>query len=129
MFQMAEPAPAKIIKYRDLSWTLWDRWVIKGNLTLQELLDWFQAKGLTVYNISCMQTLIYNKIFPKHRERLNLKLADLVHDIAKLVIPPSRRHFDIVVACEDEDRKDVDVPLVTIYYRYLISEDKVIDEL
>ena len=41
MFSMAEPAPAKIIKYRDLSWTLWDRWVIEGNLTLQELLYWF----------------------------------------------------------------------------------------
>lgn len=117
MFSMAEPAPAKIIKYRDLSWTLWDRWVIEGNLTLQELLDWFQAKGLKAYSISCMRTILYNKIFPKHRERLNLKMADLVKDIAKLEIPPSRRHFDIVVSCEDESSNDVDVPLVSIYYR------------
>lgn len=117
LFSMAEPAPAKVIKHRDLSWTLWDRWVIEGNLTLQELLDWFQAKGLTAYSISCMQTILYNKIFPKHRERLNVKLADLVQDVAKLVIPPSRHHFDLVVSCEDDARNDVDVPLVSIYYR------------
>lgn len=117
LFSMAEPAPAKVIKHRDLSWTLWDRWVIEGNLTVQELLDWFQAKGLTAYSISCMQTILYNKIFPKHRERLNLKLANLVQDVAKLVIPPSRHHFDLVVSCEDDARNDVDVPLVSIYYR------------
>jgi len=64
-----------------------------------------------------MQTILYNKIFPKHRERLNVKLADLVQDVAKLVIPPSRHHFDLVVSCEDDARNDVDVPLVSIYYR------------
>jgi ubiquitin-activating enzyme E1 len=34
------------------------------------------------------------------------------------VIPADRRHFDIVVACEDEDDgEDVDVPLVSIQFR------------
>ena len=41
MFSMVEPAPTKIIKYRDLRWTFSDQWVIEGNLTLQELLYWF----------------------------------------------------------------------------------------
>ena len=39
MFSMDEPATTKIIKYRYLSWTLWDRWVIEGNLTIQQLIE------------------------------------------------------------------------------------------
>jgi len=32
-------------------------------------------------------------------------------------IPPSRKHFDVVVACEDEEGEDLDVPLVSIKFR------------
>uniref|UniRef100_A0A0D6QW00 E1 ubiquitin-activating enzyme n=1 Tax=Araucaria cunninghamii TaxID=56994 RepID=A0A0D6QW00_ARACU len=117
LFSMAEPVPPKIMKHGDLSWSIWDRWVIEGNLFLRELLEWFQAKGLTAYSISCGQSLIYNSIFPKHRERLDKQVADLAKDIAKLEIPPNRCHFDIVVACEDDDGNDIDVPLVSIRFR------------
>jgi ubiquitin-activating enzyme E1 len=117
LFSMAEPVPPKIIKHGILSWSVWDRWVIAGNLTLRELLDWFQDKGLSAYSISCGQSLIYNSIFPKHKERLDRKVVDLARDIAKLEIPPNRRHFDIVVACEDDDGNDVDVPLISICFR------------
>lgn len=37
--------------------------------------------------------------------------------VAKQELPASRKHFDIVVACEDEEGEDVDVPLVSIKYR------------
>eukprot|EP01018_Ginkgo_biloba_P041213 Gb_00042 [translate_table: standard] len=117
LFSMAEPVPPKIIKHGNLSWSIWDRWVIAGNLTLRELLDWFQDKGLSAYSISCGQSLIYNSIFPKHKERLDKKVSDLAKDIAKLEIPSNRRHFDIVVACEDDDGNDIDVPLVSICFR------------
>lgn len=30
---------------------------------------------------------------------------------------PCRRHFDVVVACEDEEGEDLDVPLVSIRFR------------
>lgn len=116
LFSMAEPVPPKIFKHEELSWSVWDRWMIHGNLSLRELLDWFQAKGLTAYSISCGQSLLYNNIFPKHRDRLDRKVLDLAKEIAKLEIPPSRRHFDIVVACEDDDGNDIDVPLVSFYF-------------
>eukprot|EP00250_Pteridium_aquilinum_P024603 c29318_g1_i1 orf=171-3329(+) len=116
LFSMAEPVPPKIFKHEEQTWSVWDRWVISENLTLSELLEWFQEKGLIAYSISCGQSLLYNNIFPKHRERLNRRLLDLAKEIAKLEIPPTRRHFDIVVACEDEDSNDVDVPLVSICF-------------
>lgn len=116
LFSMAEPVPPKIFKHQELSWSVWDRWVIGENLSLRELLDWFQAKGLTAYSISCGQSLLYNNIFPKHRDRLDRKVVDLAKEIAKLEILPPRQHFDIVVACEDDDGNDIDVPLVSICF-------------
>jgi ubiquitin-activating enzyme E1 len=38
-------------------------------------------------------------------------------EIAKLDIPATRRHFDIVVAVEDEEGEDLDIPLVSIRFR------------
>lgn len=35
LFAMAEPIPPKPTSYRDLTWTLWDRWIIEGDLTVQ----------------------------------------------------------------------------------------------
>ena len=114
LFSMAEPVPPKISKHEERTWSIWDRWVISENLTLNELLSWFQDKGLAAYSISCGQSLLYNSMFPKHRERLDRKVLDLAKQIAKLEILPTRRHFDIVIACEDDEGNDVDVPLVSI---------------
>jgi hypothetical protein len=41
----------------------------------QDVLDWFEAKGLTAYSISAGQSLIYNNVFPKHKERLGKKVC------------------------------------------------------
>jgi ubiquitin-activating enzyme E1 len=119
LFAMAEPIPPKKFKHGDLEWSIWDRWIIEGDITMQELLDWFSARKLSAYSISCGQALLYNNIFPKHKERLPKKVSDLARDVAKMVVPPSRKHFDIVVACEDEDddENDLDVPLVSIKFR------------
>ena len=117
LFAMAEPKPPQKFVFKEMSWTLWDRWVLDGDLTVTEVLDWFKAKGLDAYSISCGQALIYNNIFPKHKERLDKKMSDLVTTIAKMTIPVWRNHFDVVVACEDEDGEDMDVPLVSIRYR------------
>lgn len=72
---------------------------------------------MEAYSISCGQSLIYNNVFPKHKERLDKKLSDLVTTIAKLEIPIHRNHFDVVVACEDAEGEDLDVPLVSIEFR------------
>ncbi len=67
--------------------------------------------------MSCGQSLLYNNIFPKHRERLGKRMNELAVTVAKMQIPASRKHFDVVVACEDEEGEDLDVPLVSIRFR------------
>nr|GMD29242.1 ubiquitin-activating enzyme E1 1-like isoform X2 [Ipomoea batatas] len=117
LFSMAEPVPPKVIKHRDMSWTVWDRWVIKDNPTLKELIQWLADKGLNAYSISCGNSLLFNSMFPRHKERMNKKIVDLARDIAKVELPPYRRHVDVVVACEDDEENDVDIPLVSVYFR------------
>ncbi len=117
LFSIAEPVPPKVIKHKDLSWTVWDRWILKDNPTLRELLQWLKDKDLNAYSISFGSCLLYNSIFPKHRDRMDKKLVDLAREVAKVELPPNRAHFDIVVACEDDDDNDIDIPQVSIYFR------------
>jgi ubiquitin-activating enzyme E1 len=83
----------------------------------QELLDWFSEKGLEAYSVSFGAALLYNNIFPKHKERLGTKLSELCKTVAKVNLPAWRNHFDVVVACEDEEGNDIDVPLLSIEYK------------
>lgn len=117
LFSIAESVPPKTIKYRDMSWTVWDRWIIKGDFTLRQLLQWLRDKGLSAYSISSGTSLLYNSMFPRHKDRMDRKVVDLVKEVAKVEIPAYRRHIDVVVACEDEENgEDVDIPLVSIYF-------------
>ncbi|KAK4359233.1 hypothetical protein RND71_021462 [Anisodus tanguticus] len=117
LFSMAEPVPPKVIKHQDMNWTVWDRWILKDNPTLRELLQWLQNKGLNAYSISYGSCLLYNSMFPKHKERMDRKMADLAKEVAKADLPPYRKHFDVVVACEDDEDNDVDIPQMSIYFR------------
>lgn len=84
---------------------------------MQDVIDHFQKQDLTAYSISFGAALLYNNIFPKHNDRLGKKLSGLTKTVAKVDLPPWRRHFDVVVACEDDEGEDVDVPLISIRYK------------
>ncbi|XWS74385.1 hypothetical protein CRYUN_Cryun02cG0210700 [Craigia yunnanensis] len=116
LFSMAEPVPPKVIKHSDMSWTVWDRWILRDNPTLRELIQWLKDKGLNAYSISYGSCLLYNSMFPRHRERMDKKMVDLAQEVAKAELPPNRKHLDVVVACEDDEDNDIDIPLISIYF-------------
>ncbi|KAJ4979112.1 hypothetical protein NE237_009892 [Protea cynaroides] len=117
LFSMAEPVPPKVIKHRDMSWTVWDRWILRDNPTLRDLLQWLKDKGLNAYSISCGSSLLYNSMFPRHKDRMDKRVVDLAKEVAHMEIPPHRNHLDVVVACEDDEDNDIDIPQVSIYFR------------
>uniref|UniRef100_A0A5B6ZPN1 E1 ubiquitin-activating enzyme n=1 Tax=Davidia involucrata TaxID=16924 RepID=A0A5B6ZPN1_DAVIN len=117
LFSMAEPVPPKVIKHQDMRWTVWDRWILRENPTLRELLQWLKNKGLSAYSISYGSCLLYNSMFPRHKERMDRKMVDLAREVAKAELPAYRRHFDVVVACEDDEDNDIDIPQISIYFR------------
>lgn len=117
LFAMSEPVPPKIIKYKGLEWSLWDRWILEGDLTVQEVIAWFSERGIEAYGISVGTSMLYSNFYPKHKERVHKKLSELVMTVGKLEIPPWRDHFDVSVACDDEDGEILDVPVVSIKFR------------
>lgn len=32
--------------FNDMEWSLWDRWILEGDLTVQQVLDWFKVRSL-----------------------------------------------------------------------------------
>eukprot|EP00983_Pelagomonas_calceolata_P049787 1141666-Pelagomonas_calceolata.AAC.3 len=43
-----------------------------------QVIDWFAERKMNVYSVSCGSALLYNNIFPKHKERLNKRMSELV---------------------------------------------------
>ncbi|KAK8446150.1 hypothetical protein SEVIR_9G442900v4 [Setaria viridis] len=117
MLTKSEPLPPTVIKHKGMRWTVWDRWSIKGDITVAELLKWLSDKGLSAYSVSCGTSLLYNTMFPRHKDRLSRKIADVAKEVAKVDVPEYRKHLDVVVACEDDKGKDIDIPLISIYFR------------
>ena len=37
LFAMAEPIPPKVFKFNGMEWSLWDRWTLQGDLTVQQV--------------------------------------------------------------------------------------------
>lgn len=117
LFSIAEPVPPKVIKHQDMNWTVWDRWIVRDNPTLKELLLWLKSKGLSASSISYGSCFLYNSMIPSHKDRLGRKMVDLVREVAKAELPPYRQHFDIGVLCEDDEDNDVDIPQISVYFR------------
>ena len=78
---------------------------------------WLQERNLSAYSISFGSSLIFSNMFPKHQDRLQKKVSQLVTTIGKAKIPAYRNHFDIVVAADNSEDEDVEVPLVSIKFR------------
>ena len=117
LFAMAEPIAPKYQSYKNEKWSLWSRWIIEEDFTPRELLKYFEDKELECYSVSYGPALIYNAMFPRHKERLDTKLSELVQTVGKVTLPSKRKHFDLVAATETTDGEDIDVPVISIIFR------------
>ena len=36
----------QVFEFNDMKWSLWDRWILEGDLTVQQVLDWFRVSCL-----------------------------------------------------------------------------------
>lgn len=65
-----------LLQYGKTEWTLWDRFKINSDLTLQEFLDWFQKNhNLHISMVTSGSSLLYASFHPKAKlaERLPKK--------------------------------------------------------
>jgi ubiquitin-activating enzyme E1 len=94
---------------------LWDRFEIE-NITLKELLDQFEDKGLTITMLSSGVSLLYASFFPpaKLKDRYPMKLSDLAALISKKPIPDHQKALVFEVCVDDQTGEDVEVPFLNV---------------
>jgi ubiquitin-activating enzyme E1 len=94
---------------------LWDRFEV-DNVTLEEFIKIFEEKGLEISMLSSGVSLLYASFFPpaKLKERLPLKMSELVEKISKKPIPAHQKNVIFEIVCEDQTGEDVEVPYVMV---------------
>eukprot|EP01111_Echinosteliopsis_oligospora_P018356 TRINITY_DN8368_c0_g1_i1.p1 TRINITY_DN8368_c0_g1~~TRINITY_DN8368_c0_g1_i1.p1 ORF type:complete len:1024 (-),score=345.47 TRINITY_DN8368_c0_g1_i1:36-3107(-) len=117
LFAFSEPlAPPKKMITDQWGWTLWDRFEVQGDLTLQQFLNYFKEKHqLEVTMISSGVSMLYSFFLGKDKltERLPMKMQDLVSSISKVEVPKDKSYLVMeICANRMSDDEDVDVPYV-----------------
>ncbi|KAH7417956.1 putative ubiquitin-activating enzyme E1 1 [Cadophora sp. MPI-SDFR-AT-0126] len=119
-FGFSEPVESPKAKYKSHNGDvaidkIWDRFEV-DNVTLKELLEYFEKKGLTVTMLSSGVSLLYASFFPpsKLADRYAMKLSDLVAHISKKPVPEHQKAVIFEVCVEDQTGEDVEVPFVTM---------------
>jgi len=114
-FGFSEPICAPKTKYNETEFTLWDRFEIQGELTLEEFLKYFQTNhNLEVVMLSQGVSLLYASFTPKDKKekRMKMSISELVKHISKKEIPDHVRALVLEICVYDKDGEDVDVPYV-----------------
>ncbi|OZJ02072.1 Ubiquitin-activating enzyme E1 1 [Bifiguratus adelaidae] len=119
-FGFSEPIAMPKLKYHDTEFSLWDRFDIKGDPTLQELMDFFQQEHeLEVTMLSSGVTMLYSFFMPKKKleERLPMRMSKLVETVSKKPVPPHVKSLVVEICVNDKEGEDVEVPYVRVQIR------------
>ncbi|KAK0718121.1 hypothetical protein B0T26DRAFT_676325 [Lasiosphaeria miniovina] len=122
-FGFSEPIASPKVEYkgRDGKVTLdkiWDRFEVE-DITLQELIDDFEKRGLTISMLSSGVSLLYAAFFPlaKRKDKYPMKLSKLVEAVSKKPIPEHQKEVIFEAVTEDADGEDVEVPYIKVKVR------------
>ncbi|CAI2176207.1 9623_t:CDS:10 [Funneliformis geosporum] len=119
-FGFSEPIAMPKFQYHETEWSLWDRFDIEGDLTLQEFLDYFAKNHeLEVTMLSCGASMLYAFFLQgkKREERKNMRLSELVESISKKPVPPHVKALTLEMVVNDRSGEDVEVPYVRLAIR------------
>jgi ubiquitin-activating enzyme E1 len=117
LFAFSEPLAAARQNFQGREWTLWDRFEINEDMTLEQLLDYFKNRyNLEVAMLSQGVCMLFSFFMApsKKEERLNLSISELVRRVSKKPIDSHVRALVLEMCCNDEDGEDIEVP----YIRY-----------
>lgn len=119
LFTFSEPSRAKEQQYYEKKWTLWDRFEVNGEMTLEEFLQYFKDEHkLEITMISQGVCMLYSFFQPKAKllERMSMQMTEVVRRVSKRQIAPHERALVFEICCNDEEGEDVEVP----YVRYTL---------
>ncbi|CEP19174.1 hypothetical protein [Parasitella parasitica] len=119
-FGFSEPIGAPQMEYNGNKFTLWSRFDIDRNMTLQEFIDYFKNEhNLEVTMVSSGVSMLYSFFMNKKKaaERLAMPLSEIVESVSKKPIPPHVRYVIFEICVNDAEDEDVDVPYVRVNIR------------
>ncbi|CAF1435465.1 unnamed protein product [Rotaria sp. Silwood1] len=121
-FGFSEPVPPKHQKYLDKDFTLWDRFEVKGDMTLEEFIEYFKHEHKLVPNmVSAGMSVIYCPHFIRQTsiaQDMKRKISELFEMVTKTKIPANVRCLTLVMLCTDLEGNDVkDVPYIKYIFR------------
>ncbi|CDF88691.1 BN860_16182g1_1 [Zygosaccharomyces bailii CLIB 213] len=118
-FGFSEPIKSPKGEYNGKTYDkIWDRFDIYEDIKLSDLIKHFQEKEkLDITMLSYGVSLLYASFFPpkKLKERLNLRITELVKFITKTEVPPHVHTMILEICVDDVDGEDVEVPYITIH--------------
>ena len=123
-FGFSEPIASPKVEYKGPNGSkvtldkIWDRFEVP-DITLRELIDDFEKRGLTIQMLSSGVSLLYAAFFApaKLKDRYAMKLSELVENISKKPIPEHQKEVIFEVVTEDVDGEDVEVPYIKVKVR------------
>ncbi|MCJ1302679.1 E1 ubiquitin-activating protein [Hypocenomyce scalaris] len=97
---------------------LWDRFEV-DDVLLRDFLNDFKEQGLDITMVSSGVSLLYASFYPpnKLKDRLVMKLSELVETISKKPIPAHQKNVIFEVTAEDQTEEDVEIPYVMLKLR------------
>lgn len=117
----SEPIAAPKFKFKtpkgEEEWTLWSRFDIAGNPTLQTFVDHFKEKyGLEVTMLSSGVSMLFSGFMPpkKSAERLKMTMSELIETVSKKKIPGHAKYQIVEMMCDDYEGEDVEIPFVNV---------------
>ncbi|CAL4109432.1 unnamed protein product [Meganyctiphanes norvegica] len=114
-FGFSEPINAPTNKYYEHEWTLWDRFEVNGEMTLEEFIKYFETEHkLEITMLSQGVSMLYSFFMPpaKRQERMSLPMSEVVKKVSKRKIEPHVQALVLEVCANDTDGEDVEVPYV-----------------
>jgi len=114
-FAFSEPIGAPKNKFYNTEFTLWDRFDIKGELSLEQFLNHFKENHkLEVTMLSQGVSMLYSFFMPQNKraERLPMPMSTVVKEVSKKNIPGHVKSLVFELCCNDETGEDVEVPYV-----------------
>jgi ubiquitin-activating enzyme E1 len=119
-YALSEPIAAKVTKCpaNGIGFTLWDRWVIEGDLTMGAFVDAVKQKyNVTIDMLTMGSSLIYSGFMqPAERAaRVAKKVTDvLVDDFHRPPLAKGQKYLKLDALCLDDDGEEIETPTLVL---------------